>query len=242
MRDAALSYERKGQLAKAAERLSPGQRTGLQIELKVIAASRSVPALPLRNHLRRRERPPLASGLENAYDYALQVMSLETSHPIHLSPAARRCLVAVVIYGVVGIVTAFAVVNESTSQIETWLHERFPGSRPDAFKGMNSLMNPWVVSFWVCWTALVPSCWILRRYVSVGVLVAAPMVPSVALLLLDFDFADPNWTVLFGVLTIGAFVGVLSGAVLSMLPPRWHFVKMRSTLSRDSSDTGKPVQ
>lgn len=183
----------------------------------------------------------LAPDEGNKHGQAPQVMTLQTSHPIHLSPAARRCLVAVVIYGVVGIVTAFALVNESTRQLETWLQERFPGSRPDAFKGMNSLMNPWVVSLWVCWSALLPSCWILRRYVSVGVLVAAPLVPAVALILLDFDFADPNWVVLFGVLTIGAFVGVLSGAVLAMLPPRWHVVKMRSTLSRDGSDTGKPA-
>lgn len=111
-------------------------------------------------------------------------MTLQTNHPMHLSPATRRCLVAVVIYGVVGIVTAFALVNESTRQLETWLQEQFPGSRPDAFKGMNSLMNPWVVSLWVCWSALVPSYWILRRYVSVGVLVAAPLVPAFALLLL----------------------------------------------------------
>lgn len=96
-------------------------------------------------------------------------MTLQASHPIHLSSAARRCLVAVVVYGVVGIVTAFALANESRSPLETWLQERFPGSRPDAFKGMNSLMNPWVVSLWVCWSALVLFCWILRRYVSVKV-------------------------------------------------------------------------
>ena len=141
-------------------------------------------------------------------------------------PAARRCLFAVVVYGIVGIVTAFSLVNESTSQVETWLRERFPASRSDAFKGMNSLVNPWVVSLWIFWSALAPSCWILRRYVSVGVLIAAPLMPSVALLL-DFDFADPNWVVLFGVLTIGVLVGVISGAVLSVLPPPWHVPKMR---------------
>lgn len=126
----------------------------------------------------------------------------------------------------VGVLSAFAVVDQSTSTLEAWLHERFPGSRPDAFKGMNSLMNPWIVSLWVCWSALVPSCWILRRYVSVGVLVAAPLLPAIALLLLDFDFTDPNWMMLFGVLTVGAFAGVLSGASLSMLPRQWHVVKM----------------
>jgi len=158
-------------------------------------------------------------------------MTPETSQPIDVSPAARRCLIAVGIYGVVGIVTAFALVNQSTSQLETWLLERFPASRPDAFKGMNSLMNPWVVSVWICWSAFLPTCWILRRYVSVGLLIAAPLMPAVALLLLDFDFADPNWVVLFGVLTIGVFVGVISGAVLSVLPPRWHVFTMRRTPS-----------
>jgi hypothetical protein len=128
---------------------------------------------------------------------------------------------------VVGIVAAFALVDESTSELETWLRERFPRSRPDAFEGMNSLMNPWVVSLWICWSSLVASCWILRRYVSVGVLIAAPLTPAVAFLLLDFDFADPNWVVLFGVLTIGALVGVITGAVLCVLPPRWHVVKVR---------------
>ena len=158
---------------------------------------------------------------------ALQVMTPEASQPIDLSPAARRCLIAVVICGVVGIVAAFALVDESTSQLETWLRERFPASRPDAFKGMNSLMNPWVVSLWICWSALLPTCWILRRYVSFGVLIAAPLIPAVALLLFDFDFADPNFVVLFGVLTIGVLVGVISGTVLSVLPPRWHVFAVR---------------
>lgn len=154
-------------------------------------------------------------------------MTPEPSQSTDVSPAARRCLVAVVIYGVVGIATTFAFLHESTSQLEAWLRERFPGSRPDAFKGLNSLMNPWVVSLWICWSALLPTFWILRRYVSVGVLIAAPAIPTAALLLFDFDFADPNWVVLFGVLTIGVFVGVTSGTVLSVFPRRWHVLEMR---------------
>jgi hypothetical protein len=151
----------------------------------------------------------------------------------------KRSLAAIGIYGLVGIAAAFAVANESTGQLETWLQEQFPASRLDAFQGMNSLANPWVISLWVCWPALVPASWILRRYVSVGVLAAAPLVPAVALLLLDFDFADPNWVMLFGALTIGAFVGVLSGAVLAMLPPPWHVVSMRVTQRLDASASDK---
>jgi hypothetical protein len=159
-------------------------------------------------------------------------MTPEASQPIDLSPAARRCLIAVVIYGAVGIAITFALVNGSTSQLETWLRERFPASRPDAFAGMNSLMKPWVVSLWICWSALLPACWILRRYVSIGVLIAAPLMPVVALLLFDFDFADPNFVVLFGVLTVGMFVGVISGTVLAALPRRWHVLAMRRPPSR----------
>ena len=145
-------------------------------------------------------------------------MTPETSQPIGLSPAARRCLIAVVIYGVVGIAITLALVNESTIPLETWLRERFPASRPDAFAGMNSLMRPWIVSLWICWSALLPTCWILRRYVSIGALIAAPLLPTVVLLLFDFDFADPNFAELFGVLTIGMLAGVISGTVLSVLP------------------------
>jgi hypothetical protein len=159
-------------------------------------------------------------------------MTPEASQPIDLSPAARRCLIAVAIYGVIGIAITFALVNESTSQLETWLRERFPASRPDAFAGMNSFMKPWVVSLWICWSALLLTFWILRRYVSVGVLIAAPLMPAVALLLFDFDFADPNFAVLFGVLTVGMFAGVISGTILSVLPRRWHILTMRRTPSR----------
>ncbi len=179
----------------------------------------------------------LSSTKSFGYRYAarrqiLQVMTPEAGQPTDLSTAARRCLIAVVIYGVVGIAITFALVNESTSQVETWLRERFPASRADAFAGMNRLMNPWVVSLWICWSALLPMCWIFRRYVSIGVLIASPVMPTVTHLLFGFDFADPNFVVLFGVLTIGMFVGAISGTVLSVLPRRWHVFTMRRTPSR----------
>jgi hypothetical protein len=53
-----------------------------------------------------------------------------------------------------------------------------------------------------------------------------------AFLLFTFEPADPYFVELFGVLTIGMFVGVISGAVLSVLPQRWHALTMRRTPSR----------
>jgi hypothetical protein len=49
-------------------------------------------------------------------------MTLQTGRPIHLSPAARRCLAAIMIYGVVGVITAFVLFNETTMQIPKWSH------------------------------------------------------------------------------------------------------------------------
>lgn len=154
-------------------------------------------------------------------------MTTEAKQTVALSLTVRICLIAVGVLGVFGITITFVFFDASTNQIEAWLLHRFPASKSDAFRGLNGLMNPWVISLWICWSILLPVSWISRRYVSFVALMVAPMMPAAGLLLFDFDFADPNWFVLFASTTIGVFVGTISAIVLFVLPRRAHVIKIR---------------
>jgi hypothetical protein len=136
-------------------------------------------------------------------------------------------LVGIGALGVIGIMLAFVFVDASTNQVEAWLLRRWPASQPDAFAGLNGTMNPWIVSLWICWCVLVPACLISRRFVSLFALIVAPTMAAGALLIFDFDFADPYWVMLFGVTTIGVFVGTISGLALLLLPPQQQVIRIR---------------
>lgn len=152
-------------------------------------------------------------------------MTTEAEQKVALSRTARLCVVAIGVFGAIGVTLAFALIDPSNNHIEAWLLHRFPKSHPDV-AGLNGIMNPWVISIWICWSDLVLIFRISRGYRSLVVLIVVPILMA-ELALLKCGFTEPNWAELLGITTIGAFVGTISAIALFASDARAESMGMR---------------
>ena len=91
--------------------------------------------------------------------------------------------------------------------LETWMADRFPSARQDAFEHVNNLVLPPLSVVLVCWPGAAFALVVLHRYKQLVALVLGPVM-AVTMVAPFEDWADPNWFIVGAATVIGCFVGL----------------------------------